>query len=35
MRPAASAFMPRAHVRGGAEGQYLGHHTFCHISKTS
>ena len=35
MRPAASFFMPRVHARGGAGGQYLGHHRFCHVSKTS
>ena len=36
MRPAISAFMPRAQLLwGGAGGQYLGHHRFCHISKTS
>ena len=33
VRPAVSAFMPSVHARGGARGQYLGHHRFCLISR--
>ena len=37
MRSVASAFVPRVDARGGGGGAgfYLGHHRFCHISKTS
>ena len=35
VRPAASAFMPRFMLGGESGGQYLEHHRFCHISKTS
>ena len=31
--PAASAFMPSVHARGGARGQYQGYHRFCLISQ--
>ena len=35
VRPAASAFMPRLILGGGARGQYLGHHRFCLLSQAS
>ena len=35
MSPAGPAVIPRVHAGEGARGEYLGHHRFCHILKTS